>query len=129
MATNPGVSRTTSHPGQALAFGLAGVGLGLAMIAAKDSIYQVQGGVSNLAEFLPFGYAYAAGMVAAFNPCGILLVPSLVAYYLGSDEVAGSGWWSRASRALVFGVSASLGFVALFGGVGLILVVGGRALG
>src|SRR4051812_31560273 len=109
--------------GQAIGFGLLGLGLGLAMIGAKDQLYRVQGGVSTVAELLPFGYAYAAGMVAAFNPCGILLVPSLVAYYLGTDyDVSEATWWDRVGRALVFGVIASLGFVILFAAVGLLFV-------
>jgi cytochrome c-type biogenesis protein len=130
MSAEPRPALSAPRIGQAVAFGLLGLGLGLAMIGAKDQLYRVQGGVSSVAELLPFGYAYAAGMVAAFNPCGILLVPSLVAYYLGTDDdEVEATWWDRVGRALVFGVIASLGFVILFAGVGLLFVATGRAIG
>jgi cytochrome c-type biogenesis protein len=112
-----------------LSFGILGAFLGLALIAAREQLYQLQGGVSGIAELLPFGQAYAAGMVAAFNPCGILLVPSLVAYYLGADEAPQSSWLDRAGKAVVFGVTASFGFVVLFGAVGLVFAVSGRFFG
>ena len=31
-------------------------------------------------------YAFGAGMVATVNPCGFLMLPSYVAFYLGGDE-------------------------------------------
>ncbi len=106
-----------------------GVGLGLTLIAMKTTLYGVQGSVTSVAQAFPFGYAYAAGMVAAVNPCGILLVPSLVAYYLGSEEAPSMHWSERAVRALLLGAAATLGFVALFAVVGGVLGGGGMALG
>jgi cytochrome c-type biogenesis protein len=110
-----------------------GIVLGLALIAAKDQLEGLQGGLSpvaNAAAVLPFGYAFGAGMLAAVNPCGVLLVPSLVAYYLGG-AFAGEGedWLDRASRALLFGLMATLGFLCLFAIVGIIFVASGRVLG
>jgi cytochrome c biogenesis protein CcdA len=116
-------------PLQVIGYIALGVGLGLALIALKGTLYGVQGGVTTIAEAFPFGYAYAAGMVAAVNPCGILLVPSLVAYYLGSKEAPLLGWSERAVRALALGGAATLGFVVLFAVVGGILGGGGMALG
>jgi cytochrome c-type biogenesis protein len=106
-----------------------GLGLGLALIAMKNTLYGVQGSVTSVAQAFPFGYAYAAGMVAAVNPCGILLVPSLVAYYLGSEETPTMSWSERAVRALLLGGATTLGFVALFAVVGGVLGGGGMALG
>jgi cytochrome c biogenesis protein CcdA len=108
---------------------LLGVGLGLALIALKGSLYSVQGSVTTIAQAFPFGYAYAAGMVAAVNPCGILLVPSLVAYYLGSEEAPTLGWSQRSVRAIALGGATTLGFVVLFALVGGVLGGGGMALG
>lgn len=113
----------------AAGFGLFGVGLALALIVSRELLYSLQGGVSELAGLLPFGYAYAAGMVAAVNPCGIVFVPSLVAYYLGDRELPLLPWWERAVRALAFGAIATVGFVVLFGTIGLVIGAGGRALG
>ena len=116
---------------QGLGFALLGLALGGALIGAGDLIYEIQAGVSTFARLLPLGYAFAAGMVATANPCGILLLPSLVAFYLsrGEDEGARNvSATSRAGRALVLGLMATVGFVALFGAVGLVIGAGGRAL-
>jgi cytochrome c biogenesis protein CcdA len=114
---------------QAIVYVSLGIGLGLVLIALKGSLYGIQGSVTTIAQAFPFGYAYAAGMVAAVNPCGILLVPSLVAYYLGSEEAPTLGWTYRAVRALLLGGAATLGFVVLFAVVGSVLGGGGMALG
>ncbi len=106
-----------------------GVGLGLVLIELKGALYSVQGSVTGVAQMFPFGYAYAAGMVAAVNPCGIMLVPSLVAFYLGSEDGSALGWSQRTARALLLGGAATLGFVALFAVVGGVLGAGGMALG
>ena len=36
----------------------------------------IEAGVANLANLLPVSYAFAAGMAASVNPCGILMLPS-----------------------------------------------------
>ena len=79
-------------------------------------------------EVLPISYAYAAGLVAAVNPCGILFVPSLAGYYVGSAPGGRSAPSRRAARAALFGAMATLGFVTLFAAVGAVFVAGGRAL-
>jgi len=106
-----------------------GVVLGLVLIAGTGAVYQLQGGASDVVSVLPFGYAYAAGMVAAVNPCGVLLLPSLVAYYLGGEDQTETAWWDRTSRAFVLGAMATVGFVALFALVGSVFALSGRALG
>lgn len=110
------------------AFVVLGVVLGGLMIAAGARVYALEGGMSTLASDLPFGYAFGAGMVATANPCGILLLPSLVAYYLSSGDAAALTGWHRFRKALLLGVMATLGFVMLFAVVGLIIGAGGRAL-
>lgn len=129
--TSPAIpsTRDRTEALSAVTFAAVGVGLGLLLVGAKEWLYGIQGGVSDLTGFLPFGYAYAAGMVAAANPCGILLMPSLVAYYLGSDDAPASGWGPRVAKGFVLGAAATLGFVVLFTGVGLVFASGGAALG
>lgn len=107
---------------------LLGLALGGLLIALTKTLYQLQGGVSTLASLLPVGYAFGAGMVATVNPCGVLLLPSLVAYYLGREEEAALGAAQRAGKGLLFGALATLGFVSLFALIGLIIGTGGRAL-
>jgi cytochrome c-type biogenesis protein len=115
--------------GRAAIFVLLGLGLGLALIASTDAVYRLQGAASAAVSVLPFGYAYAAGMVAALNPCGVLMLPSLVAYYLAGGQLSEGAWWERTSRAFMLGAVATLGFVALFAAVGLIFALSGRVLG
>lgn len=104
-----------------------GVGLGLALQASTKNLYALQGQFATAVAWLPVGYAFAAGMVAAVNPCGILLLPSLAAYTL-----ARSGGISperrRTARVLLLGTLATAGFVLLFGAVGLLVGAGGRVL-
>ncbi len=113
---------------EATALVALGIAMAVVMVRSKETLYGVQGNAAAFAAALPFGYAFAAGLVAAFNPCGILLVPSLVAYYLGGDEAASISIWQRAARALAFGVVATLGFIVLFAAIGLVFVASGRAI-
>ena len=78
--------RGQAFPWQGLGFVALGLALGGLLISAGDTLYVVQGGMSTLASLLPLGYAFGAGMVATVNPCGVLLLPSLVAFYLGHGE-------------------------------------------
>jgi cytochrome c biogenesis protein CcdA len=110
------------------AFVALGLVLGGLLIALSSAIYLLQGGVSTVATLLPFGYAFGAGMVATVNPCGVLLLPSLVAFYLGGGDDVGISVPRRAGKALLLGATATLGFVTVFGMVGLIIGAGGRAL-
>jgi cytochrome c biogenesis protein CcdA len=129
MAPGDGTTRGHALALSRVAFLLVGIGFGLGMILLNNSVYQLEGGVSKAAALLPFGYAFAAGMVATVNPCGVLLLPSLVAFYLGQTGTADSDAFDRAGRALLLAVSATLGFIAIFAIVGTIVGVGGHALG
>jgi cytochrome c biogenesis protein CcdA len=87
----------------------------------------IEAGVANLANLLPVGYAFAAGMVASVNPCGILMLPSYVLYQLrseGENDTAAR----RALRGLLIAVVVTAGFIAVFGLVGGVITLGGRWL-
>ncbi len=75
--------------------------------------------LAEIAAGLPVGYAFAAGMVAAVNPCGFALLPAYLGLYLGGGET--SGGWKPIPRALAVSGVVTLSFVLLFGAVGLIL--------
>jgi cytochrome c-type biogenesis protein len=67
------------------------------------------------------GLAFLQGMVASINPCGFVLLPTYLLFFLGvqaAEQVADQ----RASmrRALVVGSAVSAGFVAVFLVVGVI---------
>jgi cytochrome c biogenesis protein CcdA len=83
--------------------------------------------MNQLASLLPVGYAFAAGMVASMNPCGVLMLPSYVIYQLNalpSEAPLGR----RVLRGLVVAVAVTLGFLITFATVGSAISAGGRWL-
>ncbi len=99
-----------------------------------DSVLQllalVEQAMATVASALPLGYAFGAGMVASVNPCGFLMLPAFGTYYLGLEGAGEEGRppLLRAAQAVGLGLMATLGFVALFGTVGLVLALVGRGL-
>jgi cytochrome c biogenesis protein CcdA len=83
-----------------------------------------------LADWLPLGYAFGAGIMATVNPCGFLLLPSYVAYYLGAEEKDEGQAFTPvlALQGLVLALAITVGFVVLFLVIGVAVSVGGRAL-
>jgi cytochrome c-type biogenesis protein len=79
---------------------------------------------------LPLAYSFAAGMAATVNPCGFVMLPTLVSYYLGTKDAgyAASSITQRTASALGLGLAATSGFVALFAVVGVTVSAGGHAL-
>ncbi|MBX6773055.1 MAG: hypothetical protein IRY83_15120 [Chloroflexi bacterium] len=79
---------------------------------------------------LPLAYAFAAGMAATVNPCGFVMLPTLVSYYLGTADLRERDQpvWRRGAAGLGLGLAATAGFVALFTVVGAALAAGGQAL-
>ena len=83
--------------------------------------------LESVASLLPVGYAFAAGMVAAANPCGFAMLPAYIAYHLGLADESRSVV-SRTTRGVGMSLVATLGFVVLFGAAGVVISAGGRAL-
>ena len=75
-------------------------------------------------------FAFVAGLVASVNPCGFVMLPALVGYYLGTDEqmFAQLSFWSRLARAVGLSLVVTLGFLLVFGVVGAVVMSGGRAV-
>ena len=69
----------------------------------------------------PLALAFASGMVAAVNPCGFAMLPAYVSYFLGKegDRVPSKG--ESVVRAIPVALAVSLGFVVVFGVVGIAL--------
>jgi cytochrome c-type biogenesis protein len=67
------------------------------------------------------GLAFLRGMVASINPCGFVLLPTYLLFFLGI-QAADQASDQRASmrRALVVGSAVSAGFVAVFLVVGVV---------
>jgi cytochrome c-type biogenesis protein len=68
-------------------------------------------------------FALGAGMVATFNPCGFAMLPAYVSFFLGLDDDTSGRRDGQASvlRALAVGATMTLGFMAVFGVLGLVL--------
>ena len=68
-----------------------------------------------------FAYSFILGVMAAVNPCGFVLLPTYLLYYLGTELNRGDE--SRSTtlrRGLSVGTAVSSGFVGLFIVVGII---------
>ena len=85
-------------------------------------------GISNVG--IKLGFAYAVGAASAVNPCGFAMLPAYLGLYVsgGNREQEGRNPALLVGRAVMVGVSVSVGFVALFGAVGLILGFGSQAV-
>jgi cytochrome c-type biogenesis protein len=74
----------------------------------------------------PLGYALVAGMVAAVNPCGFVLLPGYLAYYLGDGDRAPAR--RRTGRALLVSAVMTASFALLFGLAGILAGLAASAL-
>jgi cytochrome c-type biogenesis protein len=69
-------------------------------------------------------FAFAAGLVAALNPCGFALLPAYLALVVLGDERAGEtapGRGVAVLRALAATAAMTIGFLAVFGAFGLLI--------
>lgn len=116
----------------ASAVAIAGAVLAALLTASGDaslvrSIEGISFGSQSLLQgvvtALPLGYAFGVGMFAAVNPCGFALLPAYLGFYMGDRDTSGSdkslGW--NLLRAAQVSVMVTLGFVLLFGVIGLVL--------
>lgn len=67
-----------------------------------------------------FAYSFVLGVFAAVNPCGFVLLPTYLVYYLGEETASGSSRAVAVARALRVGTAVSAGFVSLFLVIGII---------
>ncbi|MQG35520.1 MAG: hypothetical protein FI721_02065 [SAR202 cluster bacterium] len=88
----------------------------------------MSGSITSLSMILPIGFAFGAGMIAAVNPCGFVMLPSYVAVYLLSEKDSPSGMAIRLIRALKVTSSMTLGFVIVFGLIGSLVSFGLRSV-
>ena len=85
-------------------------------------------GISNLG--IKLGFAYAVGAASAVNPCGFAMLPAYLGLYVsgGNREQERERPFRLVARAIMVGLSVSIGFVILFGAVGLVLGFGSQAV-
>ena len=86
--------------------------------------------LSQMAAYLPLGYAFGAGMVSAVNPCGFAMLPVYLSLYLGVDDQNFNRQpvFFRMLRALWVTMVVTSGFGLLFGVVGVLFSAGGAFL-
>lgn len=72
-------------------------------------------------------------MVASVNPCGFMMLPSFAAFYIsggneGNPAVLEVSLAQRGLRALYMAGLVTLGFMLVFGAIGVVISAGGRGL-
>ena len=124
-----------------LAFGISAAVLALAvaggvrsspaalgpLIVVESLSARISGILLSLGTKAPFGYAFVAGMVASVNPCGFVLLPAYLGYYLGEDGGAHGGR-GRTGRALAVSATVTASFGLLFGLAGILAGLAASAL-
>jgi cytochrome c biogenesis protein CcdA len=100
------------------------VGLLFLLVSFRGGI---ENSVADLARLLPVGYAFAAGMVASVNPCGIIVLTSY-AFYQMRGEGASSTVARRVLWGLIISIVITAGFVLIFALVGGAFAAGGQWL-
>ncbi len=133
-----------------LALGIAVVGaLLLRAESGVDSINffveSLSGGAARqlggLGVIAPLGFAFGAGVAAAFNPCGFAMLPAYMGLYLGVGGAEPLGRTGKPmfadiakslardiGKALVVGGSVTAGFVLLFAVAGAVIGLGARSV-
>ena len=67
-----------------------------------------------------FAYSFILGVLAAVNPCGFVLLPTYLIFFLGTREEPNLETSQRLRRALVVSSGISIGFLAIFFVIGVI---------
>lgn len=85
--------------------------------------------LGGLGVLAPLGFAFAAGVAAAFNPCGFAMLPAYMGLYMGTGDGDGPRrhLFHDLGRALVVGGVVTAGFIVLFGAAGTLIGVGARS--
>lgn len=67
-----------------------------------------------------FATSFTAGLVAAVNPCGFVLLPTYLLYFLGMENLRPGAEKTSVTRALKVSLSVSAGFMSVFLVIGII---------
>lgn len=69
----------------------------------------------------PLAAAFTAGMIATVNPCGFVMLPAYLGYFLGIDQGDDGRSGASITRALIVGTVVSAGFLLLFAIAGVLI--------
>jgi len=105
--------------------GTDGVNLFMGTLSGRSSSF-----LADLGFLAPLGFAFAAGLVSAVNPCGFAMLPAYLGLYLGSkdESMDGPHLAGHLGRAFVVGGAVTAGFVLLFGVTGAVIGLGARTI-
>ncbi|MXY46412.1 MAG: cytochrome c biogenesis protein CcdA [Chloroflexi bacterium] len=122
----------------------AAIALGIAVIGALavrgDSdidainffVESLSGGaarqVGGLGSLAGFGFAFGAGLAAAFNPCGFAMLPAYMGLYLGVGNEEETSFVGQIFKALLIGITVTVGFILLFAAAGAVIGLGARSV-
>jgi len=67
-----------------------------------------------------FALSFFLGVVAAVNPCGFVMLPAYLMYFLGLEGSRPDGTRASVKRALVVSAATSAGFIAVFFVIGAV---------
>ncbi|MYC08085.1 MAG: cytochrome c biogenesis protein CcdA [Chloroflexi bacterium] len=121
----------------AIALGIAIIG---ALIVRGDSdidainffVESLSGGaarqVGGLGSLAGFGFAFGAGLAAAFNPCGFAMLPAYMGLYLGVGNEEETSFVGQIFKALLIGITVTVGFILLFAAAGAVIGLGARSV-
>jgi len=73
-------------------------------------------------------FAFTAGTVAAFNPCGAAMFPAYVGFHLSKSSSSLSPFFILI-KGLFIGFTLTIGFVVVFGVFGILMALGFRLFG
>ena len=137
--TSPGFARTVILPIAAATIALALAVIG-ALIVRGDSdidginffVESLSGGAARqlgeLRVIALLGFAFSAGLAAAFNPCGFAMLPAYMGLYLGVGDENDTSFAAHIGKALLIGGSVTVGFILLFAAAGAVIGLGARSV-
>ena len=136
---SPGFARTVLLPVAAATIALAIAVIGALIVRGDSDIDSINffveslsggaaGQIGGLGIIAPLGFAFGAGLAAAFNPCGFAMLPAYMGLYLGVGDDDDSSFISHIGKALLIGGSVTVGFILLFAVAGAVIGLGARSV-
>ncbi len=137
--TSPGFARTVILPIAAATIALAIAVIGALIVRGESDIdginffvESLSGGAARqlggLSVIAPLGFAFGAGLAAAFNPCGFAMLPAYMGLYLGVGDEDSPSFIAHIGKALLIGGSVTVGFILLFAAAGAVIGLGARSV-
>ena len=137
--TSPGFARTVILPIAAATIALAIAVIGAFIVRGGSDIDGVNFFVESLSGGAArqldrfgiislLGFAFGAGLAAAFNPCGFAMLPAYMGLYLGVGDEDSPSFIAHIGKALLIGGSVTIGFILLFAAAGAVIGLGARSV-